>query len=362
MILVCSWLALCDAGEQVAATPAVDAQPIAEANAKGQYLMEGWLHGREQLQWADFEIEGVIQQFEGTESVQIKFKQTSLISPDVERHRSKWGDNIEAVWLEYPDRIVEWCYGGGIAAVIAITTPEKRNKTEARLIDPRLVSLFGNMSIPDTRPTFRSAALGMNYIGEISEIKTAGDGLQTVTWKQKIESFSGAKYRKKFQFSISEKQGFSVHTSELFEETSQGREVSMRTVTQWNEMNSVWVPTRVESTSFDSSLKPEKMSLLKIKWNSVNLDIDKKEFDVATFGAMDMKSIVDYRESSDGITVSRIGNCAPDGGPLPPPPPPVPPPQVSFGRKLFLILNAVGLVSVAVIYVIQWRRGKGESS
>ena len=151
-----------------------------DAKQEGRHYLEEWRREREKLEWAEFEVDGTIEDFKADQSTVVKLKQHSLISPGVECHRSDWGNGNAAVWLEYPDRIVQWCYGGGNAAVIGIHRLAERNRQHARLIDPRLVSLFGNSAIPDSRPSFPSAALGLTFGATITAIRNE-KGLQVLT-------------------------------------------------------------------------------------------------------------------------------------------------------------------------------------
>ncbi len=335
----------------------------------GKYLMEGWLDARQRLKWAEFTITGEIETTEDEKKVVQEIWQSSSISPDVELHRTEWSYGRAAVWLEYPDKIVQWCYGSGKAAVVGIHKREDRNRQHALLIDPRLVPLTGTGAIPDWRRNFDSAGLGFVLTGTYSEVIDVGDGLYEFTRHQlppppPIDAQPSAWLSR---IRISEKQGFSIQQAELFEippGQPDRRLLINRVNTQWREINGVWVPETVEATAFRRAWPTpgdiDKVVKLSIDWKSGNEPIDDSVFDVATFGAREGKSINDYRSDPDGMTISSIGNCTPDGSPLADPnalPPEVlTAPVDRVNPRLLWLLVANVLVFALLVYFVYRKR------
>ena len=60
-----------------------------------------WLHGRQELKWADLKIKGTIKNLSQENEPEIKLTQHLLISPDVERHGSEWGRASRLVLLSF---------------------------------------------------------------------------------------------------------------------------------------------------------------------------------------------------------------------------------------------------------------------
>lgn len=189
-------------------------------NDQAIYYLEGWLHERERLQHAECTIVGRRTEMRRDGLIETRISQHTLISPGVERHRTEWEGSRSGVWLEFPDRVVEWCYGAGKESVVAIKAVQQRNLAYCRLVEPRTVSVFGNQTIPDSRPTFRTAAMEIVHGGKISagEPVRGDDGLQLFTWSP-LRYHARQPLKMSYNLAMSEPLGFLSfglkHTSRL---------------------------------------------------------------------------------------------------------------------------------------------------
>lgn len=340
-------------------------QITSELLMKSHPVLLQWLETFESNGWAEYEIAGQSESAldDSGEMWVRQIFQSSFNSPTVQRHTTLWkgsankNDIAGGTWLQFPDRIVDWQNASSVGSTVCIRPNSSPHLIrDGRAIDPRLVALLGTAGIPSP-PQFRGAAF---IIGkECRDVPSNNDGLRTVIMIPIVQ--------------IRELQNSYIRTEATFDESKGMVPVRVRKFQMWEgsspegylteEVNSEyvhvqdqWVPFSVKIVKFSPERDGPKFKCdLGIKWKSVGEELDQSVFDVNNFGASKGKTIVDFRTSDKGITIARIGNCRPDGSPLPPDDPIAKllsekPTGYSSRVKTIIAVNAILLGSLTFLF------------
>lgn len=322
----------------------------------GRYLMSGWLKEREKLQWGEVVIEGTYYDRDSDRPLNT-FSVESAYSPTVARHHSKWSATERGIWLQYPDRVTEWCYGKSKGVLISTVSPENKNSQYCKGIEPRLISIGGKGMVPFRMPSFSVGAISLTEGVEYVNAKKLEDGAYEMTLRTLIpEILRGKINRSQWVMRMREDQGFSIVSCDGYGAPPGSSEprfkLTMKTASTWQEFNGVWLPKMVDSSQL-SGVPDHNRVKVTFDWKNIGKPIPDEVFDVNKLGAAVGTLIQDKRTpDGEGIIVAKVG--------IEDPKPPIPTVTTEVkngvGPKGIAILAANMGVAVLIVFALRRRK------